>query len=590
MLFIMRKLSFFILFLSIVCSSCKNTGDHTASTSKNSAKGGKFYGGTLRISKNDIYQTLYPYRIVDAVSGSLAYQIYEGLVKFNSKDLSIRPALAEKWEVDSSGTHYTFHLRKGVLFQDNECFPGGKGREVKAEDFRYSFEMLCTDNADNFNFVATFKDRVLGANSFFEESKNPKAGAHVEGIKVIDEYTLRIDLVAPSSSFLYVLAAPSASVVAKEAIDKYGVQLKTGTGPFMFDEAHSSASFAILRKNPTYYGTDSFGNSLPFLDSIIVNFIPTKKAELEEFNKGKLDMVLGLPSESIRSLVEKQIADFQNKPAKYILDRTPEMVSQFYEFNLTKPPFNNVKVRKAFSYAINRNKIIDDVLKGEAYGPGINGITPPSFKGYDISKIKGYDFNKELARKLLAEAGYPDGKGFPNVKIELSSGGAKNSNVVVEIQKQLLDVLKINVDFEIVSFSQKHEDAKMAKAEMFHSGWVADYPSPENFLWVLYGANVPNDINKPSFPNSPRYKNSDYDKWFLAGRSAKNQAESYDDFLKAEQQLMDDAPILVLWYDQNYRLINSKVKNFFSNPMRYNDFSEVYIKDTPSPLAESTKK
>jgi peptide/nickel transport system substrate-binding protein len=583
----MKKSLFFILSLAVFYTSCSNSGSDKSSNRV--AKGDKVYGGSLRINETESYQTLYPFAITDIGSAHLANQIYEGLVKFNTKDLSIMPSLAEKWDIDASATVYTFHLKKGVMFQDNECFPGGKGREVKAEDFKYSFELLCTDSKDNSNFAATCKDRILGANKFFESSKG-KPNGQIDGLKVVDDYTLKITLTKPSSSFLYILASPAASVIPKEAIEKYGVDSKVGTGPFVFVE-NSGTDKVILKRNDNYHGVDSVGNQLPFLDSIIISFLPTKKQELDNFQNGDLAMVIGLPSESIKDMVESQIADFQNKPPKYVLERSPEMATQYYEFNLTKEPFNNIKARQAFSYALDKNKIIEEVLKGEAYGPGTNGLCPPSFKGYDITKIQGYDFDPVKAKKLLAEAGYPNGKGFPKVKIELNSGGSKNANVVLEIQKQLMEVLNVNVDFEVVPQKQKLEDAKYARAEVFRAAWIADFPSPENFLWTLYGGSVPSDIASPSYPNTPRYKNPEFDKLFEAGQGAKTQEEAYDNFMKAEQILMNDAPVMILWYDENYRLIKSNVRNYFSNPMRYRDYSQVYLKDVAqnTPSADGKK-
>lgn len=580
----MKKSLLFFVPLALFVASCSNSNNNG---SERAAKGDKVYGGSLKINETEAYQTLYPAGITDIGSAHIANQIYEGLVKFNSKDLSIIPSIAEKWEMDAAGTTYTFHLRKGVMFQDDECFPDGKRREVKSSDFKYSFELLCTDSKDNSNFSATFKDRVVGANKFFEASKGKPNGS-IDGIKTPDDYTVVITLTAPSASFLYALASPATSVVPKEAIEKYGVDSKVGTGPFVFVNTGNDDK-VVLKRNDNYYGKDSLGNQLPFLDSVIVSFLPSKKQELESFQNGDLAMVIGLPSESIKDMVESQIADFQNKPPKYVLERSPEMASQYYEFNTTKEPFNNVKVRQAFSYAIDRNKIIEEVLKGEAYGPGVNGICPPSFKGYDITKITGYDFDADKAKKLLAEAGYPNGKGFPKVKIELNSGGSKNANVVLEIQKQLMDVLNVNVDFEVVPQKQKLDDAKYARAEIFRAAWIADFPSPENFLWILHGATVPADLTQPSYPNTSRYKNPEFDKLFEEGKSAKTQEESYAAFMKAEQLMINDAPIMMLWYDENYRLVKSNVRDFFSNPMRYRDYSQVYLKD-PAPAKDDKKE
>lgn len=583
----MKKSFFFILSVAVLLSSCSNSTSDGGT--ERVAKGDKVYGGTLRVNETEQFLTLNPASITDIGSAHIANQIYEGLVKFNPKDLSVIPSLAEKWEIDAAGTTYTFHLKKGVMFQDNECFPDGKGREVKSSDFKFSFELLCTDSKDNSNFAATFQDRVVGANKFFAASKGKPTGS-IDGIKTPDDYTISITLTSPSASFLFALASPVTSVIAKEAYEKYGTDIKVGTGPFIFVE-NGSTDKALLKRNDNYHGKDSLGNQLPFLDSVVISFLPTKKQELDNFQNGNLDMVIGLPSESIKDMVESQIADFQNKPPKYVLERSPEMASQYYEFNMTKEPFNNIKVRQAFSYAIDRNKIVEDVLRGEAYGPAINGISPPSFKGYDITKITGYDFDAEKAKKLLAEAGYPNGKGFPKVKIELNSGGAKNTNVVLEIQKQLMEVLNVNVDFEVVPQKQKMEDAKYARAEIFRAAWIADFPSPENFLWILYGATVPADLSQPSYPNTPRYKNEEFDKLFDAGKSAKTQEEGYADLLKAEQIMMNDAPVMMLWYDENYRLVKSNVRNLFSNPMRYRDYSGVYLKDvTPTAPKGEEKK
>lgn len=581
----MRNLAVFALASALVLASCggdKNDGRRDRNTE---AKGGRVYGGYVRIAESEPYQSLYPISIVDATSSMLATQIHEGLVKFNSASLKVEPAIAEKWEVDPTATVYTFHLRKGVSFADDECFAGGKGREVKASDFKYSFELLCAKSADNLNFGSTFKDRVAGANSYYEG----KGG--LDGIKVIDDYTLEIKLEHPSPVFIQILAEPTCAVIAKEAVDRYGKNLRVGAGAFVFDAAHSGKDKVVLKRNDNYYGVDSLGNNLPFLDSVIVLFIPTKEQELALFKEGKLDMITSLPSQSIKEMVETQIKDFQSKPPKYLLDNSAEMITQYYTFNVSRPPFDNPDVRKAFNYAVNRKKIVEEILNNQAFGPGTNGITPPTFlrDGYDISKIQGYDYDPEMARKLLAKAGYPNGRAFPPVKIILNSGGAKHSNIVVEVQKQLLEVLNVNVDFDVVPMSQKLEQSQMGQMDIVRDAWIADYPSPESFLSIFYGANVPADPNQKSYPNTARYKNAQFDKYFVMGRDAISKDSSMVHFMKAEQILMNDAPIIVLWYDGNYRLTQYGVRNAYNNAMRYRNFSDVYISKDAGRSAEAKK-
>ena len=145
-------------------------------------------------------------------------------------------------------------------------------------------------------------------------------------------------------------------------------------------------------------------------------------------------------------------------------------------------------------------------------------------------------------------------------------------------------MLNVDADFLAVPFAQKLEDAKYAKADIFRSGWVADYPSPENFLRTYYGADVPDSLNKPSYPNTARYKNHAFDSLLVKGSHETNQDSAYKDFMRAEQMMMTDAPLLILWYGENLKMNHSYVKGFYFNPMNVKDFSEVYIsKPAPAP-------
>ena len=157
------------------------------------------------------------------------------------------------------------------------------------------------------------------------------------------------------------------------------------------------------------------------------------------------------------------------------------------------------KVRKALNYAVNRERLINNILNGQGT-IGDKGITPniKSFADYNFNAVEGYNYNPELARELLKEAGYPNGEGFPPVRLEINLGGNKHKLVATELQYQFLDVLGIHVEVEQVSFADKVEHSKYGKSEMFRSAWVADYPSPESFLSVFYGENVPSTLDEPS--------------------------------------------------------------------------------------------
>jgi peptide/nickel transport system substrate-binding protein len=461
----------------------------------------------------------------------------------------------------------------------------------------YSFEVLCTervnDSTANLMFSRTFMDRVVGANAYYEASKKGKPGFSLEGVKVIDDYTVSVTLTQPSSSFLYSLCYPAAYIVAEEAVDKYGSELIIGTGPFVLGgwsatkEANGRmVEQLILTRNESYHGYDTLGNQLPYLDTIHISFINSQKRELEMFQDKKLDILVGLPSESVRDIVEQKIAYFEQDPPVFILERTADMSTNYYVFNLTKDIFkdemNGKKVRQAISYAIDRKKIVEKTLSGEAAGPGIHGITPPSFKNYDITKVAGYGYDVEKARQLMGEAGFLNGEGFPTISLKLNTGGARNVNVGMEIQKQLRQNLGINLELDIMSMDQLLEDKRNASGDIFRSGWIADFPSPENFLMLLYGKSVPEDDTAPSNLNTARYTNSTFDELYEKGLDSDSTEEKYDYFAQAEQVMMDDAPVIVLWYDEHHRLIQSNVQNLVINPMHIRDYSVVYFQE-PKP-------
>lgn len=570
-----------VLGISIFMSSCNDNNTDTKDQSKDVvvADDKPVYGGAVHLSEGNPIGTTHPHYVTSLGTHHVLNQVYEGLLKYDPKTLEVVPCIAESYEIDNTGKVYTFKLRKGIFFHNDPCFEDGKGRELKASDVVYSFHLLCSSNdLNSYTFDQAFKGKVLGAAEFREASKSGKTPDSLPGVKAIDDYTVQITLTNAYSLFPFNLAWNNTSIVPKEAVEMYGNDINVGTGPFIMKKENITDKGVVLLKNPNYYLKDESGMQLPYLDSLVVNYIDNSQQELKMFHEGKLDLVVGLPAESIKEVVENQIADFQETPPKYILDRTPDMAVQLYNFNLTKAPFNNVKVRKAISYGINRDRIVNDLLNNEAYGPGIYGITPPVFKGYDITQINGYNYDLQKAKKLLEEAGYPNGKGFPTLKLITNGGDSKNLKVAVELQNQLLTNLNINTDVEVLSYEERLKKSMYAEGDIIRGAWVADYPSPESFIYVSYGKNVPNSLSEPSFPNVSRYKNDVYDKLFdKAIYETTDETERNKIFMEAEQLLMDDAPFVVLWYEEKYRLKQASMKNYHINPLSYQDFTRVYV-------------
>jgi len=550
-------------------TSCKS-GDSNLS-------GEEYKGGNkiVRIAEVTSPTSIFPHKLTNAVEGLIASQIHEGLVKIDPKDLKIIPGIAEKWEIAADGKTVTFHLRKGIKFQSVGALEG-KSEEIKSQDVKFTFELLCTDRPGNVHFHTVCKDRVVGANEFYQASSKGEK-RDLKGFKIIDDYTFSIQLLNSPNIFLEILANPVAAILNKKAYEAKKEESNIGAGPFILDEKSSTKTHYALYKNINYYGVDKNGNSMPYIDSLIIDIVPSSEEALRGFQSGKYDFITSVPSNQLKQIVEDNIKSFKGSPPKFIIDQRPEMISAFYLFNIHEKPFDNVKVRQAFNYAIDRNRIIDHVLFGQAYGPAVHGIVPPTFNFYNITGLNGYDLNVEKAKQLLKEAGYPDGKGFPEVQLYVNSGNTRNNTVAAEIQKQLKTNLNVNITFESLPNGEKFNLQVKGKGNMYRDGWVADYPSPESFLSIFYGEPVKDDTTHMAYPNTIKYKNAEYDKYYKMGRDALNRDTAAVYFLKAEQVLLNDAPLIPLWYESNTRLISSRMKNFHSNPLRYFDFSQVMV-------------
>lgn len=573
----MKKLIYLLIGATVILSSC---GGDQNDNDKNTqiANGGVKYGGVFKMNETEDFKSLYPLNVTMALENRIASQVFEGLVKLDQTDLSILPSLAEKWDINEDATSYTFHIRKGIMFHDNNCFDGGKGREVKAADFKYCFDRICVSDPSN-QMYWLFKDKVVGANEYHQSvnDKKPLEGG-VSGITVIDDYTLKIDLNYSFAGFLNIVSHNACYVYPKEAVEEYGVELRVncvGTGPFRVKKIKESET-VILDRNPSYWNSDEHGNQLPYLDGLKFSFNKEKKAELLEFKKGNLDMVFRLPLEMIGDVVG-ELEDAKkgaNKP--YIMQVVPALSVYYLGFQHKLAPFDNIDVRKAFNYAIDRESIVTYTLQGEGR-PALHGIVPP-FKGYDYENVKGYEFSTEKAKEHMAKAGYPNGNGFPEVTLQINPGGGdRNVQIAEVVQKMLNEHLGIDIKIEQMQFAQHLENLETGKATFWRSGWIADYPDPENFLNLLYGEHVPEELSTKAYINAMRYQSSNFDSIFNVALREVDDAKRYELFRQADQISVDEAAIMPIFYDENTRLIQVYVKNFPSNSMEYRDMTEVYF-------------
>ncbi len=571
------KKAIYSLLVTALLASCG--GGNNATSGSRKAKGGVYYGGVFRMNETEDFRNLYPLNITETVSLRITNQVYEGLVKLSQADLSIIPCLAEKWDKNADATQWTFYIRKGVKFHDDPCFSDGKGREVTAKDFKYSFEMLCTASPENQLFGATFKDRVVGADAYYQSTIDRKPlESGVSGIKVIDDYTIQISLMHPFAGFLNIISTPGCWLFPKEAVDKYGMDMRAkciGTGPFQVKSIKEGEA-VILERNPNYWNVDEFGNQLPYLDAVKFSFIKEKKSELLEFKRGNLDMIFRLPIEMIPNILG-ELDQAKEGNATFEMQVVPAMSTFYYGFQHQSEIFSKKEVRLAFNYAIDREKIVNYTLQGEGLA-GKYGIVPPAFTGYDSKALKGYTFDVDKARKYFAQAGYPDGKGFPKLTLQINSGGGdRNIQTAEVIQKMLKENLNIDVEINVMPFAEHLENLETGKALFWRAQWVGDYPDPETFLTLLYSKHIPPKLSDKSFLNSVRYKSAKFDSLFTAALQEIDDKKRMDLYRQADQVAIDDGAIMPIFYDEDYRLVQSNVKNFPANPMEYRDMTKVYF-------------
>ncbi|HYF03207.1 MAG TPA: ABC transporter substrate-binding protein [Patescibacteria group bacterium] len=560
-------------------SACKK---EQMATEMRPAQGGKFYGGTYRVNELAELRSLDPIQVNDVVSSKISDQIYDRLLMLD-ENLKLQPQLAERWEVSPDGMTYTYYLRRGVKFHDSPAFPEGKGRELTAEDVRYSYTRLCDPRAGtlNFGYVA---EKVKGAQEFFKSVQEAqKSGGEptikeVTGFKVIDPYTFAIELVKPFAPFEFYPSLTSFGIHPREAVEHFKGDFRfhpVGTGPFVF-ESWAPDRNLVLKRNPTYWAKDNAGNQLPFLDEIQFTFMKDEKTQLLEFKQGNHEESYRIPNEFFADIVDEN-KNAKGEYTKFKVLHEQTLATQFYGMLTTDPVFKDKRIRQAISYAVDRDRIIRYVLKGQAGGPGNHGLVPPSVPDYNAQSITGYAFNAQKAKELMAQAGYPDGKGFPAITLQLNAGGGRNTAVAEAIQSMLSQNLGITVNLNQVEFARHTQTIDEGKAPFYRLGWVGDYPDPETFLNLLYGKLVPADPANISPINSTRFQNAEFDRLFEQALSTTDRLKRFELYRQAEQIAINEAPMLIVFYDEDYRLLQPYVEDYRGNPMDTRFYRYVWL-------------
>lgn len=565
----LNKIFLFTLGFFTLLTSCKDEGETGVETVD--VVGGVRYGGDFRFMSKEKVSEVFPLSITDVYANRIASQIFEGLLKIDPETMEVVPSIAKGFDVSDDSKTFTFEIRKGVFFQDDECFPEGKGREVTAEDFKYSLEMACAKNELNkLSWLLT--DKIDGARDYYNGEAD-----EVSGISVIDDYTLEISLVNPFSAFPKVITHNGLAVFPKEAINHYEnkelMKNPVGTGAFKLDEL--SDERVVLKRNNNYWGKDDFGNQLPFLDRVIMTYSKTKEDELLAFRAEEIDLVMDIPVEEVENVLGTLREAQEGKNVKHKVDSKSSMSIQYYGFQHDSKIFSKKEVRKAFNLAIDREAIIDTWLEGEGWAAK-NGFVP-RMQGYPYKSVKGFVLNIEKAKKLMSEAGYPNGKGFPTVDLYVnSSEGSGIHKLAKAVAFSLKQNLGVDINIKLVSIEEREEGLRKGDIIFWRTGWVADYPDPENFLNLFYGGNIESsDINVNPF----NYQNDEFDALFDKAMAESDDDKRMEILAQCDQKIIDDAVVMPLITDDFVTMVNLKIRKFITNEMESLDFSTIFIKE-----------
>ncbi|MCB0430164.1 MAG: ABC transporter substrate-binding protein, partial [Flavobacteriales bacterium] len=408
----------------------------------NEAGNGK-YGGIFRMNFGDGYKSLYPLGATELGSMQILWNVMEGLVAFRGGSPVPEPCLAESWDVLDEATRYVFHIRRGVHFQDDACFPDGKGREVVAQDVAYCLRRLC--EADKYNESFWLVDGLIKGAREYHQSTEAADGkvADVEGIKVIDDYTLEIDLTKPFSGLPYLLTSQYTLIYPREAVEKYGIahldQKAVGTGPFRVKDV-KPGMYVALARNEHYWRKDAEGNALPYLDGIMIG-LDKQLNEAAAIRNGKLDLGRNMNME-----MAEQFHSHETN-GRFRLFQVSTLSSTYLTFLHSYKPFQDERVRKAIALAIDKERIAKHLTNGQQ--PAKHGVVPPYFEAYETKYVDGIGYDPDEAKRLLAEAGYPGGKGFPEFEFICSE---RHKAFGLAIQEMLAENLNVSVNVTLLSF------------------------------------------------------------------------------------------------------------------------------------------
>ena len=502
----------------------------------------------LHLGNGSEPQGLDPHVVTGIPEFHIIYALIEGLVIEDPKTLEPMPGAAESWTISEDRKTYVFKMREGAKWSN--------GDPVTAHDFVYSWKRLITPGlASEYAYQLFY---LLNAEKYY---KGEISDFNEVGVKALDDMTLEVKLHHPVPFFLSLLTHHSLYPVQKATIEKFGkidsrVSKWTlpgnfvGNGPFTLKKWELN-KVIVVEKNPLYWNA-----SIVKLDEI--HFYPIENEQTEErmFRAGQLHLTNAVPTEKIEVYKEK---------SPELLKIDPYMGTYYYLVNTLKKPFDDPRVRRALAMSMDRTQIVEKITKGgqmPAYA-----LTPPDTMGFTPKAAIPYDL--EGARKLLAEAGFPDGNGFPETELIYNTMDA-HRKIAVGIQQMWKNALNINISLLNQDWKVFLDNQRTLNFTLSRASWIGDYPDPNTFLdmWVTDGGN-----------NHTGWSNKTYDDLINKAAEAANKEERYGFFQQAEEILTKEVPIIPIYTYTRVYLKRPEVKGWYPNILDHHPYQYVYLEE-----------
>jgi oligopeptide transport system substrate-binding protein len=476
-------------------------------------------------------------------------QLFNGLVQMDDS-LNVQPCIAKSWNISPDALIYTFNLRTDVYFHDDACFPGSKGRKVLAKDFVYSFKRIIDENISS------------PGSWIFKMVNNPGS----DGFEAVNDSLLRIHLKNPFPGFLGLICMQYCSVIPVEAILHYQTDFgrhPIGTGPFCFKTWKDGEKLVLLR-NPKYFEVDDNGNHLPYLDAINITFIRDKQSEFLEFVKGNIDILSGVQTAYKDELITRDGKLASKYAGRFKMLKNPYLNTEYLGFLLDSKAEINIgspllikEVRQAINYAIDKAKMMKYIRNNIGF-PATSGFVPKGIPSFSEEKVKGFSYNPDKSRELLKKAGYPNGEGLPEITLTTT---ADYQDLCEYIQNELSQI-GVKIKIEVLTGGKFKEMVAGSKLTFFRGSWVADYPDAENYLSLFISSN-----KSPKGPNTTNFSNTTFDSLYNLSLKEPNNLKRYKYYQEMDKIIIQEAPIVPLFYDVAVRFIPNNIEGLGINPM-----------------------